>query len=172
MELLDVYNDKGQKTNKTIERGQKCENILKTNEFIAVSIIYIENEKEEFLIQKTSKEKGGEYSSTGGHIDHNETPLSTIKREVKEELGIDISKDNIIDLGYLHFDYPLRFIFYLKKDINLKDIKIQKEEVESVSYMNIKELKEIIKKGLMNKGHAKALEYVLKYKKRWYYEGE
>lgn len=98
------------------------------------------------MIQKTSKQKGSRYSQTGGHIKHNEEPIDAIKREVKEELGIDITKDNIIDLGYLVVDFPVRFIFYLKKDIELSDIVLQKEEVESVSYMDIKKLRDVIQK--------------------------
>ena len=165
MELLDVYDDNGRRTGKVVERGKKDQDFL-PDEHIAVAIIYIENSKGEFLIQKTSKQKGGIYSSTGGHVIHDEEPIDTIKREVKEELGIDISKDNIVDLGYLIFDFPIRFIFYLKKDIDLKDVVLQEDEVESVSYMTEKELKDVINKGIMHKAHAKVLERVIEYKER------
>lgn len=165
MELLDVYDDNGRRTGKVVERGKKDQDFL-PEEHIAVAIIYIENTKGEFLIQKTSKQKGGIYSSTGGHVIHDEEPIDTIKREVKEELGIDISKDNIVDLGYLVFDFPIRFIFYLKKDIDLKDVVLQEDEVESVSYMTENELKDVIDKGLMHKAHAKVLERVIEYKER------
>ena len=46
----------------------------------------------------------------------------------REEFGIDLTKDSIMDLGYLVFDFPVRFIFYLKKDIKLNDITLQKED--------------------------------------------
>jgi 8-oxo-dGTP pyrophosphatase MutT (NUDIX family) len=165
MELLDVYNNNGERTGRIVERGAKDISFT-DGEHIAVAIIYIENDNNEFLIQKTSKQKGGNYSSTGGHVNHNEEPIDTIKREVKEELGIDISKDNIVDLGYLLFDFPIRFVFYLRKNIDIKDIILQKEEVESVSYMSEDKLRDLIEKGLMHEAHAKVLEYVLEYKKR------
>ena len=164
MELLDVYDSLGNKTGRVVERGNKDE-IFNDNEHIGVAIIYIENDKGEFLIQKTSKEKGGHYSSTGGHINHGEDALSTIVREVKEELGVDVSNDNIVDLGHICVDFPVRFIFYLRKNINLSDITLQKDEVESVSYMSIDEIRDILDKGLMHKGHYKVLEKVLQYKK-------
>lgn len=164
MELLDVYDDNGKKTGKVVERTCKDSDFA-PGEHIAVAIIYIENSKGEFLLQKTSKQKGGRYSSTGGHLEHNEEPIDTIKREVKEELGIDITKDNIVDLGCLVFDFPVRFIYYLNKDVDLNDIVLQKEEVESVSYMNINQINDIIEKGLMHKAHAKILQKVLEYKK-------
>ena len=163
MELLDVYDSLGNKTGRVVERGNKNES-FNEDEHIAVAIIYIENDKGEFLIQKTSKEKGGHYSSTGGHINHGEDAFSTIVREVKEELGVDISNDNIISLGHICVDFPVRFIFYLKKNINLNDITLQKDEVESISYMSVDEIRNALDKGLMNKGHYKVLEKVLQYK--------
>ena len=163
MELLDVYDDNGQKTGRVVERGSKN---FKEGEHIAVAIIYIENSKGEFLIQKTSKEKGGIYSSTGGHIDHNEEPIDSIVREVKEELGLEISKNDIADLGYLVVDFPVRFVFYMKKDIDIESLTIKKDEVESVSFMTIQELRKIINKGLMHKGHLKVLDRVLDYKNK------
>ena len=61
------------------------------------------------------------------------------------------------------FDFPIRFCFYLKKDIDINDIKLQEDEVESISYKSIDEIKELIDKGLMHAGHAKVLERVLDY---------
>ena len=165
MELLDVYDDNGKKTGKIVARGSK-DDAFELGEHIGVAIIYIENDKGEFLIQKTSKEKGGEYSSTGGHVDHGEEPIDAIKREVKEEIGIDISNDSIIDLGFVLIDFPVRFIFYLRKNIDLNDVVLQRQEVESVSYMNIEELRSIIDNGLMHKAHAKVLDYILEYKNK------
>lgn len=165
MELLDIYDNNGNKTGRVITRGNKTVT-FNENEHIAVAIIYIENNNNEFLIQKTSKEKGGLYSSTGGHVIHNEEPIDTIKRETKEELGIDIDNDNIIYLGYLLYDFPIRHMFYLKKDINLDEIKLQKEEVEFVKFMSENEIMQIIDKGLMHEAHAKVLYKVLKYKSK------
>ena len=164
MELLDVYDSKGNITGRVVERGNKNE-IFNGDERIAVSIIYIENDKGEFLIQKTSKEKGGRYSSTGGHINHGENAYNEIIREVKEELGIDISNDNIISLGHICVDFPIRFIFYLKKNIDIDNINIDKDEVESVLYISIDKIKSLLDKGLMHEGHYKVLEKVLEYKK-------
>ena len=167
MELLDVYDDSGRRTGKVVERGVS-DSSFQSGEHIAVAIIYIENEKGQFLIQKTSEKKGGIYSSTGGHVGHNENPIDAIKREVMEELGIDISNDNIIDLGYLIFDFPVRFVFYLKKDIDLDDIILQKDEVDSVCFMTEFELRNIIDQGLMHKAHSIVLDRVLEYRKKKY----
>ena len=163
MELLDVYDNNGNKTGKVIDR-ETPDSYLSENEHIPVSIIYIENSNGDFLIQKLTKYKGSMYSTPGGHVIHGEEPIDAVKREVKEELGLDISNDNIIYLGFLVYDYPIRFIFYLKKDIDLDNLKLLKEEVESISYMSVDKIKELINNGLMHKAHIKVLEKVLEYK--------
>ena len=162
MELLDVYDNDGKVTGRVVIRGDKTET-LRDNEHIAVGVIFIQNNKGEFLIQKTSKEKGGEYTSTGGHVDSGETPLESIKREVKEELGLNVDNDNIIELGYLLYDRPIRFMFYLKKDIDIQTLKLQQEEVESAEFMSIDKIKELIDQGLMLASHAKIFNKVLQY---------
>lgn len=161
MELLDVYDSNGNLTGRKIVRGDKSA-ILSLDEHIAVGVIFIENDKGEFLIQKTSKEKGGEFSSTGGHIDSGETPIESIRREVEEELGIDVSNDNIEEYGFLLFDMPLRYLFYLKKNIDIDNVKIQKEEVDYVEYMSISKIEELIKNNTMLKSHGIMFKELLK----------
>lgn len=159
MEYLGIYNDEGKATDKKVIRGEKLE--LEENEHIAVAIIFIENSEGKFLIQKASKEKGSYFSSTGGHIDFGETPLSTIKKEVEEELGVNISNDEIIDLGYSNYGKPLIFLYYIKKDINLAEIILQKEEVDYVEYMTIDEINKLIEEDKMLKSHAEMFKRVL-----------
>ena len=162
MELLDVYANDGKPTGRVVVRGDKTV-ILSDNEHIAVGVIFIQNSKGEFLIQKTSKEKGGEYTSTGGHVDSGETPIQSIKREVKEELGLNVDNDNIIEIGYLLYDRPIRFMFYLKKEVDIQTLKLQREEVENVEFMSVDKIKELIEQGLMLVSHAKIFDKVLKY---------
>ncbi len=162
MELLDVYDNDGEVTGRVVIRGDKTVT-LSDNEHIAVGVIFIQNSKGEFLIQKTSKEKGGEYTSTGGHVDSGETPLESIKREVKEELGLDVDNDNIVELGYLLYDRPIRFMFYLKKDVDIQILKLQQEEVEGAEFMSVDRIKELIEQGLMLTSHGKIFNKVLEY---------
>ena len=164
MELLDVYNEKGERTGKVVDRSADDASFV-DGERIAVAIIYIENDKHEFLIQKTSKQKGNIYSATAGHVLHNEKPIEAIIREVKEELGIDISNEDIVDLGCLVVDFPVRFMFYLKKNIDLNELVLQKDEVQEVMYMSEKDIRTEIEKGTMNKDYVQSimLDLVLDY---------
>ena len=165
MELLDVYDNYGKPINKIVKRGSP-DGCFSENEFIGIAIIYIENSKGEFLIQKESRQKEGLYSCTGGHIDQGENPIEAIIRETKEEIGLDIRNENFLDLGFVHFDFPIRYIFYLKKDIDIKNLTLQKEEVESVSFMSMDEINDLISNGKMHQAHSKIFKILPGLKKR------
>ena len=161
MELLDIYDNNGNKTGRTITRGDTTA-ILNENEHIALSVIFIENNKGEFLIQKTSQEKGGLYSSTGGHVSSGDTPLETIIKEIKEELGLNIDPNQIIEYGFITYDMPLRYLYYLKDNIKLSSITIQQEEVSKVEYMSISDIYHLIDTNQFLESHAILFKNLLK----------
>ena len=159
-EVLDVYNDEGLPINKVVLRGSGDEDFLKGEHF-AVSVIFIENNKGEYLIQKLPD---GTYSSTGGHVLSEESPLNAIIREVDEEIGVKLSKKNIEYLGFKIIDLPIRFLFYTKKNINVKKLKLDRNEVYSVDYMSKEEIENLIKNNEMKESHAILFKELLKYK--------
>lgn len=165
MELLNVYDNNGNLTDKIVPRGDKSV-VLNDNEHIGVVVVFIENSNGEFLMQKTSVEKGSEYSSTGGHIDVGETHLTSIIREIKEELGIDVNKEELEYLGFMLYDKPIRFMYYLKKDIDINDIVVQEEEVESVKYMSVLEIKKLIDNEEITKSHGIIFNKILELKNK------
>jgi hypothetical protein len=64
------------------------------------------------------------------------------------------------------YDKPIRFMYYLKKDIDIKDIVVQEEEVEFVKYMSISEIKEIISKEEITKSHGILFNKMLELKNK------
>lgn len=157
MELLDVYNNEGKTTGRIVERSNVKNEKFNATEHIAVVQIYIENDKGEYLIEKSAKIDGSRYLPVGGHISSGETHHDTIIRECMEEIGLDISNENIIYLGYILVDFPVRFFYYLKKNVDLNNLKLQESEVESVSYMTTTKIKELVEKGLMHRGDMNVL---------------
>lgn len=151
MELLDLYDDNGNKIGKTIERNKKF-----TEGNIMLSIAFIKNKEGKYLIQKTSKEKKSHYSSTGGHVTHDEDGLTTIIRELKEELGLNIDKNDIKLISLeKHPERPcLINLYLLEKDIDIKELKLQKEEVDSVYWMTKEEINSLINQNLFLASHG------------------
>ena len=151
MELLDLYDDFGNKTGKIIERGTKFE-----SGNVMLSIIFIKNSNNQYLIQKTSEEKDSIFSSTGGHVTHNENGLNTIVRELEEELGLVTNKDEIKFIDFLKMPNKRCVVnlYLLEKDVELKNLKLQQEEVEYVKWMSGKEILNLINKEQFQASHA------------------
>ena len=120
MEYVNGYDSNKKKLNKKIVRGES----LPDGEHILVTVIFIKNSEGKYLMQKTSKEKGSRFSTTGGHVLYNETSKEAIIREVKEELNLDISNENIKYIGSILFGIPFDNIYYLEKEIDIIAIDI------------------------------------------------
>ena len=61
-------------------------------------------------------------------------------------------------------DMPLRYLFYLKKNINIEDVKVQEEEVDYVKYMSVEEINKLIESGEMLKSHGILFNELMKRK--------
>ena len=57
---------------------------------ISAKALILDDQKRFLLV----KEDNGLWELPGGGIDHGDTPLETIKREIKEEMGIDVLEIN------------------------------------------------------------------------------
>ena len=121
-----------------------------------LAVAFIKNKEKLYLIQKTSKEKGGKYSSTEGHVVHGELPIDTIKRELQEELGINTCDDDlklIVTFKYLSKNCIFN-VYLINLDIPLNKIILQSEEVEKVEYLTTTEIEKIIDNSNFFESHA------------------
>ena len=162
MEYLDLYDENRKLTGKKILRGSEKP---KKGEYINIVIIFIKNDKDKFLIQKTSKEKGSVWATTGGHVKSGQIFKEAIIEEVKEELGFDIIKEKVQLICTEKFDFAFQDAYYLEKNINIEDIKLQEEEVEFVKWLSVDEIKDLINKGEFRKGNIVAFEKLLEKEK-------
>lgn len=113
------------------------------------------------MFQKTSKEKGNELATTGGHVKSGQNCNEAIVSEVFEKLGIDISNDNFELVDTMKFGIAFQDVYYLKKDIDIKNLTLQSEEVEEVMWLSVDEIKKFISQGKLRKGNIKAFENLL-----------
>ena len=95
------------------------------NDVSTVAKVVLFDEKDRMLFLKRSKyveKHSGEWDLPGGHLKANENLESGLKREVKEESGIDIDDITFVKkIGNLHF-------FYAK--YNSQPVKLSYEHVD------------------------------------------
>ena len=133
MELVDKLDNKKEPLNKVGERSVKT-----LGEYNQVVHTWIMNDKNEFLIQKRSHNKKvfpSMWSQTGGGVDAGESALQGALRETKEELGIDIPRDNIEFMLSFKRKYNYLDVWLAKLNVDINDIIIQKEEVSEVKWV-------------------------------------
>ena len=122
MELVDVYNDKHEKLNYTKDRKE-----LKKGEFRLSCFVWIINDKDELLIQQrasTSKKYPDYWETVSGGVEKDEDAITGIIRELDEELGIRVDKDDLRFIGSYARVNDFVEVFLLKTNINIEDLKL------------------------------------------------
>lgn len=155
MEYLNLYDRQGNLTNEKGIRGEK------TDKLVGIVLIFIENSKGEFLIQKTSPSRENVYATTGGHVSYGSTFKKTIINEVKEELGIDVTNENIIEMNTYIREKIIQKVYYLKKDINIDDITIQEDEVEFITWLSKEKINELIENNEFRPSNIEPYKYII-----------
>ena len=105
-ELWDVYDAKGNVIKgKVAVRGKHS---LEKNEYHLVVFVWILNDKNEIIISKRQKGKSfeGMWECTGGCAMRGDSSLTAALREVKEELGLTLVKENGERFKRYIRDYP------------------------------------------------------------------
>ena len=75
MEKRDLYDKDRNLTGEFIFKGEP----VPKGKYIIVILVMIQNSKGEFLIQKRSKQKGGKFAATGGHVKSGQTSVETTR---------------------------------------------------------------------------------------------
>ena len=154
MELLDVLDSYGNKTGITKDKDE----IYKTGEWFRSVHIWIINDNNELLLQKRSPNKTTFPNlwavSVSGHVMAGESSLDTVIREIKEELDIDVNKE---DCKYLFtvkrqnmfkncINRVFDDVYLVKLNIDVNTAKLQKSELCEIKYFNVDYLKDALEK--------------------------
>lgn len=158
MEILDLYDNNFKKLNKTIIRRV---DEIPENTNIMLSYAIIKND-DKYLLEQTTSRNDYKWCLAGGHLQHNETALYALKRELKEELNL----TNINPIKLEMIKYPKKnFIFniYVITDkIDTDKLKYQPDEVNQVNWFKKEELIRLITEDKVLEPHKFILtEYVL-----------
>ena len=145
MEFVEMFDNKRKPLNKIVERYTHIK-----GEYAQGAHVWKINSKGELLIQKRSSTKRlypNLWSITSGGTEKGETTLDTVYREVKEELGIEIKPEELELMMSYKRNHDFVDVYLVRKDIDLKDITMQTEEVSEVKWASKDELENLIKEN-------------------------
>lgn len=149
-ELIDIFDENNKSLNKTMMKSLAHKN----GAWHRVAHIWIYNTKGEMLIQHRNCDKEIHPNlwdiGAAGHIPTGETPINGAIRETEEEIGLEITVKELefikIKKGVTNTDEKIQnnefaYIYLLKYDGKITDLKIQKEELQDLKFINLVKLK-------------------------------
>lgn len=164
MEYFDIVDDRGIPTGEIIERKQAHREGVQHR----TSHVWIMRRKEgryQILLQKRCADKDsfpGCYDiSSAGHIPAGDDFISSAIRELKEELGVDIQPEQLINCGLFNkivdevfhgeefHDRQVSRIFLLNLDMEPEEFTVQKEEIDEVCWFDYEECKKAVQEDLI-----------------------
>ena len=111
---------------------------------VGVGVLVYNKEGKFALIKRTGSHGQGTWAAIGGHIDYGETAIETAKREVKEEIGVDI--DNIEVLGFTEDFFPQEqkhyITIFVRADWVSGEIKKSDQEWTEIGFFTMNNLPE------------------------------
>ncbi|MCH3885029.1 NUDIX hydrolase [Tenacibaculum aquimarinum] len=149
-ELLNILTPEGEPTGKTALKSEAHKN----GWFHATVHVWIFTSDKKILLQKralTKKVFPGLWDiSVAGHVAAGEETLTSAKREVFEEIGLQIDDEDLIKIGTrIHQishpngiqDNEHHHVFIAELKVPIEDLKIQKEEVDAIKLFDLSTLK-------------------------------
>lgn len=159
MEKRDLYDGGKQKTGEVIEKGQP----VPEGRYYLTVVVWMQNSKGEFLIQKTVPTKHHLWGTTGGHPKAGESSLEGIVTEIKEELGLSVPASELKLFKTIKTKDDFVDLYYLKIDVDIDELTLQKDEVEEAKWASVNEIKQMINDGLFLPPHAEFLQLCLEF---------
>lgn len=147
MELWDLYDEDRVKLGRTISRGDR----IGDGEYHQVVHVCIFNKRDQVLIQKRQKDKKSNPNmwdlSVAGSSIEGESSREAAERETREEIGYKIDLAGIRPFFTINFDKGFDDFYLVERNINLKDLTIQEEEVQEIRWASKEEVMLMVSRG-------------------------
>lgn len=139
-EWIEIVDENGNFTGQIMEKEEAHDKNLLHNE-VAVFIV---NDKKQVLLQKRSPNKRfnpNKWALCAGHVDAHESLEDAAIREVKEEIGLEIKKEDLIPFAEREFTLQdsnshITYFYYVKYNKDNSEFVIQKEELSEVKWFD------------------------------------
>ena len=159
-EYIELVDDNKKNTGIVIPRSKAKE--LPDGHHVLVSALLVKNSDNKIMMQLTSKSKDSILSLPSGWVSHGENSRDTIAREMFEEQGLLIDKNEIVLIEERLANRIAFFdIYYLKADYKKEDMVLQTEEVEDVIWMYADEIFVAYEEGKVRKSSVDSIRNFL-----------
>ena len=147
-ELIDIYDSKNRPLNKKKMKSEAHRKGL----WHRVAHVWIYNSNKEIMLQLRAKNKEVYPNlwdiSVAGHIAAGERESVSAMREVEEEIGLKISENELQLLSIKNVQFTTNttinneiiYLYLLKYDGNIKQLKIQEDELQEIKFFKLTEL--------------------------------
>ena len=141
-EYWDIYDKNRIFQNRTILRGTPFQN----GEYYVSCEVWFQNSKGEMLVtlRNPNKKAGGLWEFVGGGVLAGETTAQAAVREIKEEIGIDITETDLMFLYEFRHNNYFMDIYLVNKDIDIKMIVLDLNETIDAKWTTKEELQALI----------------------------
>lgn len=159
MEVLDIYDKNRQLTGKTMNRNQG-KVALSEGEYVIQVKCWILNEENKVLLTQRRKDKynGGMWEPTGGLVTSGEISIQAIKRELYEEIGINVIDKDIKLIKSFKDEHFFRDIYLIRSNIPINDLRFMDKEVINAKYVTIEEFEKMLNNNQINEWNREFIE--------------
>lgn len=163
MEIWDILDEDGNITGKTINKDEGI--MMPKGMYHQGADVWIINSEKKILIQKRAPQKRLEpnlWAMTGGSVIKGESSLDTIKRETKEELGIELEVEKAIKIHHYKTGNVWLDEYIVEQEIDLSDIIMQVEEVSNVKFATFDEVEKLYENNMFMKNRWECVREEIK----------
>lgn len=150
MELLDIYDENRNLTGRTMKRKEGGSKYPE-GDFHLVIHVCIFNSKNQMLIQQRQPWKKGFPNmwdvTIGGSAISGETSREAAERETFEEIGYQIDLSDERPFFTINYETGFDDFYLVEREIDIKDLTLQYEEVQSVKWASKDEILQLVKEG-------------------------
>jgi len=153
MEYFDVLDEFGNKTGKTKLRSE----VHRDGDWHKSVHIWIINDNKEILLQRRCATKDSHPNmldiSSAGHLTAGDDSLEGAIREIKEELNLDVNKNDLIFIKTVKnisrpredfINNEFADMYMLRTNKKIEDMKFQEDEISEIMYVPYEKFKEMV----------------------------